>query len=97
MSLFRLSQQAEIDLEDIWIFLAKQDGVVADKQISNILNRISMLSQFPDMGKKRDDLAENLRSFPIKPYLIFYRKVENRIEIIRILHQSRDVESQFNI
>jgi toxin ParE1/3/4 len=54
-----------------------------------------MLAQFPEMGRIRKDLSEELRSFPIKPYIIFYKKVENYIEIVRILHQSRDIENQF--
>jgi toxin ParE1/3/4 len=54
-----------------------------------------MLAQFPDMGKKQDYLLQGLRSFPVKPYIVFYVKIVNGIEILRILHQSRDFESQF--
>jgi toxin ParE1/3/4 len=68
---FRLSRQAEQDLEDIWVYLAQQDELLADKQIAQILDRFPMLSQFPDMGRQRDDLLSSLRSFPIKPYIIF--------------------------
>lgn len=71
MNRFRLSRQAEQDLEDIWVYLAQQDELLADKQIAQILDRFPMLSQFPDMGRQRDDLLSSLRSFPIKPYIIF--------------------------
>jgi toxin ParE1/3/4 len=54
-----------------------------------------MLAQFPDMGRSRKELSEELRSFPIKPYIIFYKRMGNYIEIVRILHQSRDIENQF--
>jgi toxin ParE1/3/4 len=54
-----------------------------------------MLSQFPDMGRQREDLSTGLRSFSIKPYIIFYTKITDGIEIVRVLHQSRDVEIQF--
>lgn len=54
-----------------------------------------MLAQFPDMSRAREDLLAGLRCFPVKPYLIFYI-ASNQLEIIRILHQSRDIESQFN-
>lgn len=92
---FRLSRQAEQDLEDIWFYLVKQDELLADKQIAKILDRFPMLSQFPDMGRQRDDLLTGLRSFSIKPYIIFYAKIADGIEIVRVLHQSRDIETQF--
>jgi len=95
MNRFRLSRQAEQDLEDIWVYLQQQDKLQADIKISQILNRFPMLSQFPDMGRKRDDLAIGLKSFPVQPYIIFYTKASNSIEIIRILHQSRDIDKLF--
>lgn len=95
MNHYRLSQQAEQDLEDIWTYLAQQNQLVADKQIAEILNRFPMLAQFPDMGRKRDDLMDELRSFPVKPYVVFYKKINDGIEIFRVLHQSRDVEREF--
>jgi toxin ParE1/3/4 len=91
----RLSQQAEQDLEDIWVYLARQNELIADKQIAQILNRFPMLSQFPDMGKQRNNLLPGLRSFPVQPYIVFYTKIADGIEIIRVLHQSRDIDSQF--
>ncbi|MDM9385729.1 type II toxin-antitoxin system RelE/ParE family toxin [Chlorogloeopsis sp. ULAP01] len=96
MNRYRISWQAEQDLEDIWTYLAQQNQIVADKQIAQILNRFPMLAQFPDLGKKRDDLMSELRSFPVKPYVVFYIKINDDIEIFRVLHQSRDIESEFS-
>ena len=95
MNHFRLSRQAEKDLEDIWVYLTQQDELLADKRIAQILNRLPMLSQYPNMGKQREDILVGLRSFPIKPYVIFYSKISDGIEVIRILHQSRDVDAEF--
>jgi toxin ParE1/3/4 len=95
MNRYKLSRQAEQDLEDIWVYLADQDDIRADKQVAQILNRLPMLAQYPDMGKSRDDLAPNLRSFPSKPYIVFYTKSQDRIEIIRVIHHSRNIEDLF--
>ncbi|WP_333111842.1 MULTISPECIES: type II toxin-antitoxin system RelE/ParE family toxin [unclassified Microcoleus] len=54
-----------------------------------------MLAQFPNMGRQRNELLTGLRSFPVKPYIIFYIILLERVEIVRVLHQSRDVEGQF--
>ncbi|PSB45885.1 type II toxin-antitoxin system RelE/ParE family toxin [Cyanosarcina cf. burmensis CCALA 770] len=96
MNRFRLSQQAEQDLEDIWVCLARQNELLADKQIAQILDRFPMLSQFPDMGKQRNNLLPGLRSFPVQPYIVFYTKIADGIEIVRVLHQFRDIDSQLS-
>ena len=95
MNRYKISQLAEQDLEDIWVYIAQNNQIAADKQIANILNRLPMLAQFPDLGQMRDDLGEKLRSFPLKPYIVFYTKLDDGIEVVRILHQSRDIDRLF--
>ena len=56
-----------------------------------------MLAQFPSMGISRDRLLEGLRSFSIKPYVVFYIVIPSGIEILRIIHQARDIEKQFSL
>lgn len=96
MNSYKLSYKAEQDLEDIWVYIAQQNQLAADKQIAQILNRLPMLAQFPDMGKTRDNLLQGLKSFPIKPYIVYYSKITEGVEIVRVLHQSRDVEGLFS-
>ncbi len=95
MNRYRLSQQAEQDLGDIWIYLGQQDEIGADRQVARLLDRFPMLAQFPNMGRQRNELLTGLRSFPVKPYIIFYIILPERVEIVRVLHQSRDIEGQF--
>ena len=47
------------------------------------------------MGREQNALLVNLRSFVVKNYIIFYQPVEGGIEILRVLHGSRDIESIF--
>jgi toxin ParE1/3/4 len=94
MNRYRLSRQAERDLEDIWFYQSEQNSISADQQIAEIPNRLPMLAQFPDMGTVRDELKSGARSFPSKPYLVFYAKLPDGIEILRFLHQSRDISVQ---
>jgi toxin ParE1/3/4 len=47
------------------------------------------------MGKRRDELVTNVRSFPVGNYLIFYRPVNQGIEVLRVLHGARDIPSIF--
>jgi toxin ParE1/3/4 len=96
MSLYRLSKEAEQDLEDLWVYLAERNDIAGDRQVAKLLNRFPMLAQFPAMGVSRDRLLAGLRSFPVKPYLIFYILIPDGIEILRIIHQSRDIEDYFS-
>ncbi len=93
MNRYRLARQAEQDLEDIFSYLSEQDAIVADQRVAAILNRLPMLAQFPDIGRARDQLLSGLRSF--KPYILFYTKLSDVIEILRVLHQSRDFEDEW--
>jgi toxin ParE1/3/4 len=45
------------------------------------------------MGRARTELAANLRSFVVLPFVVFYRPCEDTIEVIRVLHGSRDIDS----
>jgi plasmid stabilization system protein ParE len=39
MNRFVLTTRAELDLEDIWIYLAARDHLIADRQITQILDK----------------------------------------------------------
>ncbi len=95
MNRFKISQQANIDLEDLWVYFNDKDSLAADLLLTKVLNKFPMLAQFPEMGKNRNDLSKGLRSFSVKPYIIFYKQMKDSIEIVRILHQSRNIEDQF--
>ena len=47
------------------------------------------------MGRRREELAPGLRSFPVGRYLIFYVPLTNGVDIVRVLHGSRDLVALF--
>jgi toxin ParE1/3/4 len=49
----------------------------------------------PNMGRSREEIARNLRSFPVGNYVVFYRIIEEGIEVLRVLHGSRDIKRFF--
>jgi toxin ParE1/3/4 len=84
--------QAEIDLDEIWWYIAQNNPKNADNFLDFILEQCLFLTQSPYSGKKRDELLQDLRSFPVRSYLIFYFPLENGIEIVRVMHGSRDID-----
>jgi len=49
------------------------------------------------LGRLRDDLAPSLRSIVAsKPYVVFYRVDGMTVEVVRVLHGMRDLNSIFS-
>ncbi len=87
----RISPAARGDIRSIFAYWAERAGLqVADKIVDGIVERFSMPQQFPRIGRKCDDLASGVRSIAAGDYLIYYRKLRGRIEIVRVFHGSRD-------
>jgi toxin ParE1/3/4 len=55
----------------------------------------SQLADNPRCGRLRNELRQNLRSFPVGQHLIFYTVVGDVAEVVRILHSARDLSEQF--
>lgn len=86
------SPQAEADLEDIWLYIAQDGPERADRVVRAVAKRSSLLGDQPGIGTPRDELLPGLFGFPVESYVIFYRKREHGIEIVRVLHAARDIE-----
>ncbi len=56
---------------------------------------MSLLVDNPAMGRERPDLVENLRSFRVEEYIIYYYPVEYGIDVARIVHGARDASRLF--
>lgn len=91
-----VSPRAEEDLEEIWSFVAERDVEAADRLIDEITGRFDHLLAYPEAGRARHELLVNLRSLPVKRYVIFYQPTDDGVEIFRVLHGSRDVQSEFD-
>jgi len=95
MAEFRLSPEAESELDEIWIYLAHASGSaeIASRVIDDIVERFWLLARHPYIGRQRDDdLRPGLRSLVAGEYVIIHR-VENHgsILILHILHGRRDI------
>lgn len=89
---FVLTPLARRDLEGIWDYLTADDRRIAERVLGRIEAAIRKLAQTPGMGHFRQDLADRRhRFFLVYSYLIIYRPDTQPLEIIRVLHASRDV------
>lgn len=83
------------DLADIWDYIADDSEERADAIVAAIDAKFRTLSQHLAMGRRRDELAPGLRSFPAGRYVIFYLPLTDGVDIVRVLHGSRDIETVF--
>ena len=90
------TSKAHLDLVEIAFHIAEQNPSAANRWLDTINEKCQMLARMPELGRKRSDLAQNLRSFPVGDYIIFYRPIENGIQVIRVLHGARDIPELFD-
>src|SRR5208282_4729675 len=91
----RVSPNAEADLDDIWIYVAKDSGSmdIANRLIDSITDRFFFLARHPYVGRSRDrELGERLRTFPVGEFIIVYSVEDADVLILRVLHGRRDLE-----
>ncbi len=92
MAKYRLTNQALKDLNDIWSYTYMRWSVdQADKYYNLIINEFESIVANPLSGKSIDHIKEGYRSSQVKSHLVFYRIMDNTIEIVRILHQRMDI------
>ena len=72
MAVIVLQPRAKADLADIWEFIADDSDEQADAFIDLIDQKFQLLAQQSGIGRRRDELADGLRSFPVGRYVIFY-------------------------
>lgn len=94
MSRFLLTRVAREDLEEIHDFIFLDSPAAASKVRRALLEAMRNLAHNPRMGHLRDDLSdEPLRFWTVYSYLIVYRAETEPLEVVRVLHASRDVRN----
>ena len=90
-----LSDQAEADLIDIWVYIAEDSAAAADAFATQLYEKCHLLAENPSLGRNRPEVADGLYSFPYKRYVIYYRQREHRLEVARVLSAYRDLDALF--
>jgi toxin ParE1/3/4 len=97
VSKVRRSASAENDLLEAWLYIADDSVDSADRLLDQIETEMGRLLMQPEMGRRREELAAGLRSWPTStPYILFYFAESDGITIARVLHHARDVPAIWN-
>jgi len=90
---YRLTEQAREDVLAIWHYIAEDSPNAADRLIDTFTETYASLARSPRIGMNLQSIRPGLRAFPVGKYVIFFRGIDDGIEIYRVLHGSRDWHS----
>jgi toxin ParE1/3/4 len=79
---YELSLEAEKDIEDIFDYSI---------YVSGFEETFEYLCRNPKAGRERIEIRDGLRSIVKESHVVFYRILNTKIRIARILHVSRDI------
>jgi toxin ParE1/3/4 len=90
------SPEAEQDLFDISSYLTTEaSATTADKYLRKIGRACERVRSRPLTGRARGEVMPGLRSVLVHPYVVIYRVTASSVDVIRVLHQRRDVDAIF--
>ena len=87
--------QAEADILEIWDFIAEDSLAEADRWVDRLDEKLELWATQPMMGRAREELAPGLRSLAFGRYVVFFESLPDGIDVVRVLHGSRDLDSSF--
>ncbi|WP_226406166.1 type II toxin-antitoxin system RelE/ParE family toxin [Dechloromonas denitrificans] len=83
---------AENDLLEAWLYVAEDSVTAADRMLDQIEAEAIRLLDQPLMGRERNELSSDMRSWPTStPYILFYFPNEQGLVVARVLHHARDI------
>ena len=92
---YELSDKADTDLKDIYKYSYITYGEMpADRYYDGLFARFEFLADAPLIARERHDLKPPVWVHPYGRHLIVYQARDGHILIVRVLHQSMDIESQ---
>jgi len=84
------------DLRAITDWIAEHNLGAAFEFYDNVDRILALLARHPLMGEAVDHLQPGLRRHTLGKYLLFYRPLDKGVELIRILHGSRNIDKLFD-
>lgn len=93
---FYLTQPAIQDIEKIADYIAGQTGLEqAERFLSKLDAKFTRITQFPSLGRPRNEILPELRSLSVDSYLILYTATESRVGILRVVSGYRELPGLF--
>jgi toxin ParE1/3/4 len=90
-----LAPNARADFSDLLLYTRRQWGQRQRATYKAVIDRaLRELTEFPNLGRARDEISPGLRSFPAGRHVIYYRVTGTELIVTRIVHGSRDFDGE---
>ena len=97
MACCEFTAQAVKDLREIGRYTRETWGLAQARRYRQELElSLKKLSLTPLLGHAREEIAENVRSFPVGSHIAYYVPRKSGITVLRLLHTRMDVEQAFS-
>ena len=90
---------ARRDLVDILRYIGRESGSpeTARRFTTSLREQCTRLASLPgELGTPRPELRQDIRSFPHRNYVIFFRYTADRLEVVTIMEGHRDIPGWFS-
>ena len=110
MPTVRYHRRAREDVQELWLYIAHEDIVAADRYIDELDERAQTYATHPQLGRAEPDMVERLertldsalspaitvRSFLPRNHRCYYIPDADGIYILRVLDTRRDRDTALN-
>jgi addiction module RelE/StbE family toxin len=87
----RWSEPAELDLDDLFDYIARDAPAYAERFIDQLVDAVAKLSDQPRLGKPvKEARDEHIRELVFRGYRIIYMIRQHDIQILGVIHVRRD-------
>ena len=92
-----ISDKAIEDLEHIWLYTYNNwSKKQADNYYDLIINEIEKIATNSSIYKSVDYISKGYQVAKVKSHIIFFKKQNQIVRIVRILHERMDLPSRIN-
>jgi toxin ParE1/3/4 len=95
MNRYIIAPSASRDLNEIIDYFANLNVEAGERLIAAFQKKCQNLINFPTIGRSYEEIRADLRGVPLDGYIILYQVTDNTLEILRVVHGSRNLKALF--
>ena len=88
-----MAPSAQRDLWSIFDCISRDKPIAAANWIETVEQKCKLIATAPELGEGRTEYGLEIRSSFAGRYVIFYRSIDDGIEVVRIIPGDRDIRS----